>query len=240
MGSKKTTTTDQTQKTNYAPGALNGYTAAQTQALGMVNNPYSNPFYQQTLSQGMNSANQINQNQQQNLSQNISRSGIGENSAAGTMLHQMGGYMASHNQAGAFQNASNQAQSMYGQGMNFLSNPLATGGTMHGVQTEQSGGLGTWLPQVIGAGLGAAGGIMSGGASMGGKLAGGLKGAAAGLGGMGGGGNAAGGSMGWMPSSNSGPSSFFGGSGGGSNPMWGGAGGGLPGMPTQPNMFNYR
>lgn len=237
MGTKKTTTTDQTQKTNYAPGALNGYNAAQGQALGMVNNPYGNQFYQQTLTQGMNSANQINQNQQQNLSQNISRSGIGENSAAGAMLHQMGGYMASHNQAGAFLNASNQAQSMYGQGMNFLSNPLATGGTMHGVQTEQSGGLGTWLPQVAGMALGAAsGGLSAAGGGAKAVASGMMKGASSGLGGMNnGGGNAAGGSMGWMPSSNSGPSSFF----SGVSPMYQ-AGQGLPGMPTQPNMFNYR
>jgi hypothetical protein len=197
---------------------MTGYTTALNQATGLVNNPYSNPFYQQTYTQGMGQANQMNQNMQSNLIQNMQRQGL-SNSPAGAMLSQMGGYMGSHNQAGAFLNASNQAQQMYGAGMNFLSHPLQTGATASGnsKSVEQTGGLGTWLPQVIGAGLGAAGGFMGGGG-----LQGALKGA---TGGGGGGGNtsnysnAAGGYMGNMLAQPTGPNPAYSGMNISNNPF---------------------
>jgi hypothetical protein len=222
MGSKTKTTTDNTSANTYAPGALNGYATAQKQAQGFVNNPYGNPFYQQTYTQGMNNANQINQNQQSNLIQNMQRSGMADGSPASIMLRQMGGYQASHNQAGAFLNASNQAQSMFGSGMNFLSNPLVTGGTgsssgsSHGEQVQSTSGLGTWLPQVVGAGIGAATGFAGGGGFMGA-----LKGIGGGMGSGGGGGNAMGGYMGALQNvpnaSGYSPSSFGGYMGGAGN-----------------------
>jgi hypothetical protein len=197
MSKKKTTTTSQSQTAQFAPGALNGYTTALNQAQGMVKNPYGNPFYQQTLTQGMNAANSMNQNAQQNVTSNIARSGIGASSPAAMMMMQQAGYMGSHTQAGAFMNASQQAQGMYGAGMNFLGHPLQTGQSMNGTSTEKTSGVGSWLPQVAGAALGAAAGVMTGGATtMAGRIAGGLKGAAGALGG--GGGNAAGGDMGSM------------------------------------------
>jgi hypothetical protein len=176
MGSKKTTTTSQQQQNTYAPGAMEGYQQALNVAKGLVANPYGNPFYQQTLTQGLNAANQMGQNNMSNLMANLSRSGIGQDSAAGAMLRQMGGYMNSHNQANAFLNAANQAQQMWGSGMNMLSNPLVTGATANSKSVEQTGGLGTWLPQVAGAAIG---GITGG---LGGGLMGALNGAGSAMG----------------------------------------------------------
>lgn len=219
MGTKKTTTTDSVQKIDRDQKAMAGFHTALDQANGLVTNPYGNQFYQQTYTRGMNAANQVNQNQTQNLAASLSRSGIGENSAAGSMMRQMGGYMASHNQAGAFDNASNQAQSMYGMGMNFLQNPLTTGQTGHQNQVETSGGLGSWLPQLIGAGLSGVAAGMTGGAS---TLA--QQGLKAGL------------SRGLGAAA----SSFMGSRGGGGGDSGGGGGGGMGNMNVQasPNAFN--
>jgi hypothetical protein len=84
--------------------------------------------------------------------------------------------------------------------------PLQTGGT----QTQTTSGVGTWLPQVIGAGVGAAAGFATGGMS---TLASGAFGAAK---------SAAGGSF----------SPFGGGFGSGAN---GGGGGFNPGFGMSPN-----
>jgi hypothetical protein len=70
----------------------------------------------------------------------------------------------SANQAGGYNNlllqASQLRQQALGQAGSYR--PLQTGQT----QTQQQSGLGTWLPQLIGAGLGIAGGAMGGGAGL--------------------------------------------------------------------------
>ncbi len=189
MGTKTTTTSNSTQNIQRDPQAMTGYHQALTQAQSLVSNPFNNQFYNQNLGLLTGNANRQNQMMQQNTLSNLQRSGIGTGSAAGNMLRMMGGYMGSRNTAGAFNMAGQTAQSMYGSGMSMLSNPLVTGQTGNSTQTQQTSGLGTWLPQVIGAGLGAAGGFMGGGG-----FAGAMKGA------MGmpssGGGNAMGGFMG--------------------------------------------
>jgi hypothetical protein len=197
------TKNQQVQTSQFAPGSLLGYMNGMNTAKGLVNNPYGNPFYQQTLTQGVNAANAMNQTSQSNTSSYIANSGIGANSPAAAMLRQMSGYQGSHNTASAFMNASGQASNMFGMGMNYLSNPLRTGMT----GTTTTSGLGTWLPQVAGAALGAAAGGFAGGKGF--SLLGALTGAA-------GKGNTMGGytgSMPMMPMSNGGGSGFGGFSG---------------------------
>jgi hypothetical protein len=192
MGTKKTTTNDssQVQKTTFDPAALGAYHGALNSANSMVANPFSNKFYDQNVGLLTSNAQAQNQNQMQNLTSNLARSGVGTGSGAGNMIRSLGGYMASRNQANAFTAANQMGQQNYWNSMNFVRNPLVTGGTQtgHSTSVEQTGGLGTWLPQVAGMALGAATGGMAGGGLMGA-----MKGA---MGMGGGGGNSMGGFMG--------------------------------------------
>jgi hypothetical protein len=178
------TKNESTQTNRYAAGAMPGYHVALGMANQLVNSPYKNPFFSQTLAQGVNAANRMNQTSQSNTNSYIANSGIGTNSPAAQMLRQMSGYEGSHNTANAFLNASNQAQSMFGMGMNTLANPLVTGST--GVQKQS--GLGTWLPQIVGAGIGAATSFMNPakGLSTASKVGNAMGGAVGAMGGFGG------------------------------------------------------
>lgn len=162
MSTKKTTTTTNA----YDPTAMGAYdsqvSAGSSALLGEINNPTGNMFFQQQQQMGnlQNSASAQSQNQV--TQQNLSQQGI----SPGSPLYQQ---MMNQNQRSQMAtqaqsnnnlllNAGNLRQSAINSAMSF--NPLQTGGT----QTQTSSGLGTWLPQVAGAAIGAGTAIATGGA----------------------------------------------------------------------------
>lgn len=134
------------------------------QLQSLFSNPFSSPFFNLNLQQQTKGASQVAGRNAQNALMNFSRSGIGGGSLGGGAMQSLlagTGRYGSGLQYQGFMNAANQAQSDRWNAASLGSSmfqPLQTGGTStsSGTQTQQTGGLGTWLPQVIGAGLGIA------------------------------------------------------------------------------------
>lgn len=128
----------------------------------LMSSPLNNSFFQNQLSQSMGAANQMNQRNLNNTTSNIKMGGgiIGQGGGFGTASLNNAMLAGSSNTSGAFNSTLNSAL----QNRNFaLSsaegfNPLQTGANT----TQTKSGLGTWLPQVAGAALGAATGGLSG------------------------------------------------------------------------------
>lgn len=168
MSTKKTTTT------NFDPNSMQRYQSAQNTLMGtysqMVQNPYSGPAYQMGLQQNLRSANTLNAGNMRNAMQNYNMSGFG-NLTGGARASLLSGLSrsASGMRQNAFFNNFNTATANQQFGASVLGQmqPLVTG------QTQKTSGLGTWLPQVLGAGLGLASGF-------GGAAAGAMSGAASG------------------------------------------------------------
>lgn len=191
--SKKTTsagTQSQQQTFNYDGNSWNKYQTGINNLFGnngamtaLLKNPFGNPFYNQTLRQGMNQANRAGATSMQNMLQGLQQRGIANGSPAAAYLTALQGRNNSALQANAFNTAQNQAAGMYGMAANMINSfrPLQTGGSSSGqnYETQKVGGTGTWLPQVAGIALG---GITGG-------LAGGLTGALGGMSGAMGGSN---------------------------------------------------
>src|SRR5277367_1179496 len=167
--------TKTTQTTNsYNPQGMANYNAFQSTTGSMLqnwaSNPYNNAQYSQNLSQNMGMANQQNMNAINNSMSQFNMTGMNNApSGARTQLMSSLGRYGSANNANAFYQAVNTANNRQTGAVSQMSNfqPLQTGGT----QVQTQGGLGSWLPQV----LGAAGGLamsaftggMSGGAGLG-------------------------------------------------------------------------
>lgn len=160
---KVTTSTNQ-----YNAQSMNSFqnlnSAGSTGILGNINDPYSNSAFN-TQNQMMRQNNaQMQSSAMQALMQRSQALGQGNNSPL--LLSQIGQQqrqgMAQNAQGynSLLLNAAQLRQQSLGAAMNYK--PLQTGGT----QTQTMGGLGTWLPQLAGAALGAAGGAMTGGLSM--------------------------------------------------------------------------
>jgi len=225
-------TTQKSQQTaNFDPQALSTYQGLQGglgQLLqGYMNNPFGNPFFQTQQQLGTRQAQNLSGTSTSNLLRNMTASNMfgGASSPAGTEMLQNQGRANTGLQANlGFLNPVQNALGLqtWAGGLANQYRPLQTG-----QQTTQStGGLGTWLPQVIGAGLGAATGGMS-------SLFGGISpmmhqfgGSAPGLTGSGSGGFAGlptnfPGSSGGNPFGSQ-PGSFWGGGGGAPPPPGGG------------------
>lgn len=197
-------------------------------AQGYMSNPFGNPFFQTQQQLGTRQAQNLGGTQMSNLMQNFTNSGMlgGASSPAGMQL--MGNQQRANTglqaQLGFLNPVQNALQQQnYYSGLASQFRPLQTGQT----NVQSTSGLGTWLPQVLGAGLGMA---------MGNPMA---LGSLFGLGG--------GGSSGYDPSMslsnpgfagtmNSPPSLFSSGapSGIGSMGGYGGFSGGMPPAPMQP------
>lgn len=127
----------------------------------LMSSPLNNSYFQNQLSQSMGAANQTNQRNLNNTASNIKMGGgiIGQGGGFGTASLNNAMLAGSSNTSGAFNSTLNSAL----QNRNFaLSsaegfNPLQTGANT----TQTKSGLGTWLPQVAGAALGAATGGLS-------------------------------------------------------------------------------
>lgn len=158
MGTKQTTTTTN----QYNPAGMSTYNALQAPMSTLlnqnINNPYNNTGFNSRMAQGT----QANQGlassagastQQANTALGTTGGGAFSNylnAAQGRANSANQGQMSNSLILGAAQNRNQSLQTAMGY------RPLQTGGT----QTQQTSGLGTWLPQVIGAGLSVAGSFM--------------------------------------------------------------------------------
>lgn len=174
------TTTDSKNTLNYdskSKGIYDSLTGSGSNFLqDLIKNPFSNPSYKLGLGQSQRGAQAQGQNSIQALLSQMRTSGMSGNSGNAFQMAQTAkagrasaGMMSQANIQNIFQALSRQ-QGAAGQAMAF--SPLLTGESGH--STQQQGGLGTWLPQLLGAGLGAAGSMFTGGMSggMGGIMSG--------------------------------------------------------------------
>lgn len=176
--SKKTVTTtnqtqNQTQAATFDPASLNAYHSLLAPAQSALTDYMQNPLQSTAFDQRNQLANQnafaLASRNKSNILANSGtfasgnmpaylQSALGRNSRA-----------LSATQSNSFlQNllyADQTRQSATNSALGFR--PLQTGGTssgtMSGTQTQQTSGLGTWLPQLVGAGLGIAGTLAGGG-----------------------------------------------------------------------------
>jgi hypothetical protein len=160
--SKKTTTTS----TNvYDPASKNTFNAFQPGIQSNIQDWMKDPMKSSYFNTELGQANQQNawlgQQGQQNIARNFKTSGM--EGSPGLMNYMMGANQRSNlsRQSNTFNNlllnARDQQRQATGMAMGY--NPLQTGG----VQTQKTSGLGTWLPQVAGMGLGLLTGGMFGG-----------------------------------------------------------------------------
>jgi hypothetical protein len=161
MGTKQQTTNQ------YSQSGMNAYNAFQPQLQsvlgGYASNPFGNPFYQLNLSSNMATANRQSGQMNQNALSQFNMTGMGgaPSGARTSLMAQLGRYGSSLN-AGAFQSAASNAFTNQMGALNTMAGyrPLQTG------QTQQTTGLGTWLPQLVGAAAGIGMGVATGGASL--------------------------------------------------------------------------
>lgn len=164
MSTTKTTTNQ------YAPGGLQQYQSFMNtygpMLLQWATNPFNNSAYRLNLSQNMAQANQGSMNAIQNAMSNFNMAGMGgaPSGARAQLMSQLGRYGTSLG-SNAFLSAANNAVNRQNQAVNTMVGwqPMQTG------QKQTVGGLGTWLPQVIGAGVKVATGL-AGGGGMGGAM----------------------------------------------------------------------
>jgi hypothetical protein len=215
MGTQQTTTGATSNQLQFNPGSesiYNALTGAGSKVLqGYMNDPFGNAFYKLGAGQSQQGATQLGNQNMQSLLQSMKTSGIGGN-AGNAFQSAMTSNIGRSNQAlrsqanmqNIFQ-ALNRQMGATGMGMSF--SPQITGSSGTSNQQTSTGGLGTWLPQLMGSALGAA----------------------SGFGGFGGGGGGA------MPVAPSGNQTFPGFSGGMAGaPQGGGGFGTVPGMGPAP------
>lgn len=174
MSTKKQTDQSSKNTLNYDPkskGLYDQLTQGGGSFLqGLINNPFGNASYKLGLGQSMKGAAQGGQNNINALMQNQKVSGLGGNAGAGFLQAQLGKTgranqsMMSNANLSNVMNALQRQMTATGMGMSF--NPLLTGETGKSQTTEQTSGLGTWLPQLLGGLASGAMGAMTGGASM--------------------------------------------------------------------------
>ena len=159
--------TDSNSSLQYDPGSKSIYNQLTSGGAGVLsqymNNPLSNGFFNLGQGMGQAAAQKQGQTSMQALMQNMKTSGLSGNSGNAFQMAQQSKIGRSTASAGAQStmgnvlNALQRQMTATGMGMSF--NPLLTG--QSGSTTQTQGGLGTWLPQLIGTALGAAGGAMT-------------------------------------------------------------------------------
>lgn len=222
--STKTTTdnkSDSSSALQYDPGSKGLYSSLTGSGAnilgGYMNNPFSNPTFQMGLGQSQAGATASGNQAMQMLGNNQKISGLSGNAGQGWLAQQKSKTGRSNLSMMAGANTSNVMQALQRQmqatGMGMAFQPLMTGekGNSNSNTTQQTGGTGTWLPQLLGAAAGMGMGALTGGAS---TALGGL------MGGMGGSSVPGGGSIQSMAPS--GASGLFGTVPGSSGPPMGG------------------
>lgn len=164
MSTQKTsTTTNQfdSQSMNRYQGAQNSLASKATQ---MFQNPFSGPQYAMGLQQQNNASNILSANANRNAMSNMNMSGLGglTGGARASLLSGLS-RSASNTRMQGFMNNFNTANQNMWNSASLLSSiqPLQTGAT----NVEKTSGTGTWLPQLIGAGVSAGMGVATGGMS---------------------------------------------------------------------------
>ncbi len=174
MSTKTQTNQSSSSALNYDPSSLSLYknlTGAGGKVLsGYMNNPFGNPAYTMGLQQSVRGATQAGANNMQALTQRMKASGLTGQAGAG-FLQAQGAQQGRANQSLLSQaNIANVMAAMQRQlgatGMGMSYSPLMTGENSQGQSTTTKSGLGTWLPQLIGAGVSGLMAAGTGGASL--------------------------------------------------------------------------
>lgn len=161
MGTKSTTTSTN----QYNPQGMSAYNqmtpAMSSLNTQFMNSPFSNPQFQMQQLMGNSQANSMNQTGMNSLLQNMLGSGMAggaSNPAATEMLQNQSRAATGLQSQLGFQQPVNNALQRQQMAMGTAAGyqPLSTGNT----QVKTTGGLGSWLPQVAGMGLGIAGAAM--------------------------------------------------------------------------------
>lgn len=176
MSTKTQTNQTSSNQLNYDPSSLQNYqslTGSGTSSLlGYMNSPFNNAAYNMGIGASQKGAAQMGNQSMQSLMQNMKTSGISGNSGQGFQMAQMGKIGRSNlsimGQANTANVQSALQRQMQATGMGMSYSPLLKGTSGNSQSTQTQGGLGTWLPQLLGAGLGAAMGGFGGGAAAGG------------------------------------------------------------------------
>lgn len=173
MGTTNTTTGSNTSSLQFNPIAQGMYNqliqGGGNVLSGYINNPFGNAAYQMGASQSQAGAQQAGNNNMQALNQSALTNGMTGQAGAGFMNAQRA-QTGRANQAMSSQaniqnvlSALQRQMSAAGTGMSF--SPQLTGQTGNFSQQSSMSGLGTWLPQLLGAAGSAALGAATGGAS---------------------------------------------------------------------------
>src|SRR6267154_1067308 len=160
------TTNTQTSTNQYNQAGMSAYNqmtpAFSQMAMGYMNNPFQNPFFQQQQQMGNQQANLMGGSAMSNITRNWNMTGGGSNNPA--YLEMLNNQSRANSSMRANLGFLNPMQNAFTAQQNFGQlasqfRPLQTGST----STQKQSGLGTWLPQLVGAGLSAATMGMGGG-----------------------------------------------------------------------------
>jgi len=176
MSTERTTTSNQSTNSalQFAPAGMSAYNAlipqAQLVLADYMKDPFKASYFNQQLGMSDQYVRNIGERNMQNVLTNAVASGWGSGNMPGFMQNAVlrtgraTGAMQSNNMMNLLLGAEANRRWSAGAGLAFQ--PLVTGQKTTGTNktTQSESGLGTWLPQVIGAGLGfAAGGLQPGG-----------------------------------------------------------------------------
>lgn len=173
MGTTNTTTGSNTSSLQFNPIAQGVYNNLQQGAgstLGVyINNPFGNAMYQMGASQTAKGAQTAGNTNMQALLQNMKAQGLGGQAGQGWLGAQQAQTGRANQAMAAGGNVQNVLAALQRQmaatGMGMSYSPQLTGQSGNFSQSSTQSGLGTWLPQLLGAGLSAGMGAMTGGAS---------------------------------------------------------------------------
>lgn len=172
MPTQQQTNSSSSTGMQFDPGSMSTYqnlTGSGGKVLSnYINNPFSNPMYtfgQQQTQKGSQMLGQQNMNVLQQMMKTSGMTGKAGAGWLGAQTAQTGRANQSMRSQGNISNIMQALQRQMGAtGMGMSFSPLMTGQSSTGSQTSTTSGTGTWLPQLIGAGMGAAMMGMSGGA----------------------------------------------------------------------------
>lgn len=162
MSTKNQTTGSNTTAFQFNPASMAAYTKNLSQFLPFAQSLYQNPFgnsmFNQESSINQDQAMNIGARNKSNILANANAMGYSTNGGLFNSMVQRAGRDTGNLQAQGFRSAvlnANQ-RAMQGLGISSAFQPLMTGSNGTFNQTQTTGGLGTWLPQLAGALGGAA------------------------------------------------------------------------------------
>ena len=173
MPTTNTTSGSNTSTLSFNPAAQQTYNqlmgSAGSQLTGYINSPFNNPQYNIGAGQSQKGAQQGGANNMQALQQLMRTSGLtgqagaGFNAAQQAKTGRANQSMSSQANIQNIMSAMQRQQSAIGTGLSF--SPQLTGQSGNFNQQQSTGGLGSWLPQLMGGLMGAGLGAATGGSS---------------------------------------------------------------------------